>query len=91
MNPDAHDGGMLALGVQPGGARVATAGQDGRVLIWDAEAGEVVHKIDIGGGWVENVRGPQMDNSWRCPSLAVSVSLAPMGKRFGALMIIRAR
>ena len=68
-DPDAHDGGMLALDVQPGGARVATAGQDGRVLIWDAEAGEVVRKIDIGGGWVENV-------AWSSDGqlLAVSVS-----------------
>ena len=68
-DPDAHDGGMLALDVQPGGARLATAGQDGRVLIWDAETGEVVRRIDIGGGWVENV-------AWSSDGqlLAVSVS-----------------
>ena len=37
--PDVHDGGMLALDIQPGGERVAPAGQDGRVLIWAAEKG----------------------------------------------------
>ena len=51
-----HEGGLLALGDPPEAATTfATAGQDGRVLIWDAAEGQVSQAIDVGGGWVENV------------------------------------
>ena len=50
-----HDGGMLSMAIHPGGSLFATAGKDGRVLIWDAAEGQVIRTIDIGGGWVENV------------------------------------
>lgn len=69
MKSEAHAGGMLAMSVQPGGDRVATAGQDGRVLIWIAEDGEVSRTIELGDDWVENV-------AWSSDGqlLAVSVS-----------------
>ena len=51
----AHDGGVLAVAIHPGGGAFATAGQDGRVLIWDAGEGQVTRAIDVGSGWVENV------------------------------------
>ena len=53
--PEAHDGGVLAVSVHPGGAAFATAGQDGRVLIWNAAEGQVSQAIEVGGGWVEKL------------------------------------
>ena len=50
-----HDGGVLSVAIHPSGSVFATAGQDGRVLIWNAAEGQVSRAIDIGGGWVENV------------------------------------
>ena len=53
--PGVHDGGVLSMAVHPDGSAFATAGQDGRVLIWDAAEGEIVRTIDVGSAWVENV------------------------------------
>ena len=50
-----HEGGMLALAVHPDRLAFATAGQDGRVLVWSAAEGRVSTAIDVGSGWVENV------------------------------------
>ncbi len=50
-----HDGGVLAMAIHPSGSTFATAGQDGRVLIWSAAEGQVRRTIDVGNGWVENV------------------------------------
>ena len=49
-----HDGGVLALALHPGGTALATAGQDGQILIWSAAEGRISKTIDVGGGWVEN-------------------------------------
>ncbi len=54
-HPEIHEGGVLAMDVQPGGALLATAGQDGRVLIWNAQDGHLHQTIELGEGWVENV------------------------------------
>ena len=50
-----HDGGVLSVSIHPSGNVFATAGQDGRVLIWSAAEGQVIRAIDVGSGWVENV------------------------------------
>ena len=50
-----HDGGVLSMAIHPDGSAFATAGQDGRVLIWDAAEGQVSRAIDVGSDWVENV------------------------------------
>ena len=50
-----HDGGVLAAAVHPGGSVFATAGQDGRISIWDAAEGRVSRAIEVGSDWVENV------------------------------------
>ena len=50
-----HDGGVLSMAIHPSGSAFATAGQDGRVLIWSAAEGQVTQAIDVGSGWVENV------------------------------------
>lgn len=52
---EAHEGGVLALAMQPNRAAFATAGQDGRVLVWSAAEGRIIQTIDVGSGWVENV------------------------------------
>ena len=51
----AHDGGVLAMAMHPGGTAFTTAGQDGRLLSWDVAEGEIRQEIDVGCGWVENV------------------------------------
>ena len=51
----AHDGGLLAMAIHPAGTAFATAGQDGRVLIWGATDGRVKQAIDVDSSWVENV------------------------------------
>ena len=50
-----HDGGVLSVAIHPSGSTFATAGQDGRALIWSAAHGQVTQAIDVGSGWVENV------------------------------------
>ena len=50
-----HDGGVLSMAIHPNGSAFATAGQDGRVLIWDAADGRISHAIEVGSDWVENV------------------------------------
>ena len=50
-----HDGGVLSMAIHPSGSVFATAGQDGRILIWNAAEGQVSRAINVGSDWVENV------------------------------------
>ncbi|MBS01579.1 MAG: hypothetical protein CMQ24_02575 [Gammaproteobacteria bacterium] len=50
-----HDGGVMAMAVHPSEAIFATAGQDGRVLIWDVSMAEVQATIEVGRSWVEHL------------------------------------
>ena len=52
---EAHKGGLFAMSVHPSGAEIATAGQDGRVLLWGADDGQLRRAIDVGSSWVEHV------------------------------------
>jgi len=52
---ESHDGGLLDMAIHPSGTSFATAGQDGRVLVWGVAKGQVKQSIDVGKGWVENV------------------------------------
>jgi len=65
----AHEGGLLSLDIHPSGAKFATVGQDGRVLIWGVAEGKVRNITEVGKGWVENVAWSP-DGQW----LAVSCS-----------------
>ena len=67
--PGVHEGGVLSMAIHPDGTAFATAGQDGRALIWDAAEGQVNRTLDVGSGWVENVAWSP-DGQW----LAVSCS-----------------
>ncbi len=51
---DAHPGGLLAIAIHPGGAVFASAGQDGRVVLWSSD-GEIRQTIDVGEGWVDHL------------------------------------
>ena len=53
--PGVHDGGVLSVAIHPRGTAFATAGQDGRALIWSAAEGQAIRAIEVGSGWVENV------------------------------------
>ena len=55
INQSTHDGGLLALSIHPHGTSFATAGQDGRVLIWSAAKGELLHASEVGSSWVEHL------------------------------------
>ncbi len=52
---ESHDGGVLAMAIHPSGTSFATAGQDGRILVWGVAKGQVKQTIEVGKGWVENV------------------------------------
>ena len=70
--PGAHEGGMLAMAVHPSRTAFATAGQDGRVLIWSPTDGEVSRAIDVGSDWVENVAWSP-DGQWLAASCSRQV------------------
>ena len=50
-----HEGGMLAMAIHPQQPVFATAGQDGRILVWNAADGRVERRIQVGSDWVGNV------------------------------------
>ena len=50
-----HEGGLLAMSVHPAGTVFATAGQDGRVIIWNVQNGEIAARKEIGSDWVEHL------------------------------------
>ena len=52
---EAHEGGVLAMAIHPSGNAFATAGQDGRILVWGVAEGRVKQAIEAGSDWVENV------------------------------------
>ena len=62
-----HEGGVLAAAVHPDKPAFATAGQDGRVLIWDVAEGQVQQAIDVGSDWVENIAWSP-DGQWLAAS-----------------------
>ena len=68
----AHEGGVLAMAIHPTGTAFATAGQDGRVLIWNVAEGQAKKAIDVGTGWVENVAWSP-DGRWLAASCSRQV------------------
>ena len=72
-----HDGGVLAVAMHPSGTAFATAGQDGRALIWNAAEGQVSQTIDVGNGWVENV-------AWSPDGQRLSLSCSRQVRAYGA-------
>ncbi len=72
-----HEDGLLAMAIHPEGNCVATAGQDGRILIVNAEDGEVTRTIEFGSGWVENV-------AWSADGQLIAASVSRRVYVFGA-------
>ena len=67
-----HEDGVLAMAIHPNGTAFATAGQDGRVLIWGIAEGQVKQAIDVGSGWVEKVAWSP-DGQWLAASCSRQV------------------
>ena len=68
----AHEGGVLAMAVHPSGPTFATAGQDGRVLVWGVAEGQAQLAIEVGPGWVDNVAWSP-DGRWLAASCSRQV------------------
>ena len=68
----AHEGGVLAMAIHPSGTKCATAGQDGRVLVWGVAEGRAQQAIEVGPGWVENVAWSP-DGQWLAASCSRQV------------------
>lgn len=51
----AHDGPIMAMTRDPSGHALATAGQDGRVQVWDARTGARGLALAVSETWVEHV------------------------------------
>ena len=51
----AHDGGVLAATVHPEDPVFATAGQDGRIRMWNVTESEPMHAVNADGGWIEHL------------------------------------
>ena len=69
---EAHDGGVLAVAIHPSETAFATAGQDGRILVWDVAEGRVTQAIDGGSDWVEHVAWSP-DGQWLAASCSRQV------------------
>jgi WD40 repeat protein len=69
---ETHDGGLLAMSVHPSNRTLATAGQDGKVLVWDIAGGQVERTIDVGSGWVDNLAWSP-DGEWLAASCSRQV------------------
>ena len=69
-----HDGGLLALAIHPDGTSFATAGQDGRVVIWGVADGRQQQSVEVGTGWVEHIAWSQ-DGRWLAASCSRQVSV----------------
>ena len=52
---DLHQNGLLSLSIHAETDRIATSGQDGTVLIWDANDGKILHSLKLGASWVEHL------------------------------------
>ena len=64
-----HEGGLLAMAIHPNGTIFATAGQDGRVILWRVDGSQLSQALKVGNAWVEHVAW-SLDGRW----LAVACS-----------------
>ena len=44
------------MSIHPNGKTFATAGQDGRVCIWESKVGTSTKTLELGKGWVEHIK-----------------------------------
>ncbi len=55
-NDNIHQGGLLAMSINPDGDILATAGQDGCVRFWKSEKGKEIKNLELGKGWIEHLK-----------------------------------
>ena len=72
--PAGHRDGVLAISMRPNSKEFASAGQDGRLIIWDALDGKAKYIIDCENGWVENVAW-STDGQWLAASCSRQVRI----------------
>ena len=72
------------MAVHPENDLLITGGQDGQIVVWNIKDGQALRTIDLGRGWVENVR---WSPSSRYRSLVRWFSITQNGKKFGGLKI----
>lgn len=53
--PQTHEGQLLAMAIAPCKTKVATAGEAGRLRIFDAQSGRPLQSIEVAKGWVEHL------------------------------------
>ena len=78
---EAHEGGVLAMAIHPSGTAFATAGQDGRILVWGVAEGRVTQAIEAGSDWVENVAWSPDGRQWLACLLLPAGSHVWRGRR----------
>ena len=67
-----HGFGTMALAWHPNGTILASAGQDGKVRLWDVISGEQTGEMAGGTAWVEHVAWLPAANNRRAPLLAAA-------------------
>ena len=64
-----HGDGLLSLAMHPHQNIFATCGQDGKLLLWNAQNGQLNQEINLGRGWSDNVSWSR-DGKWLAVSIA---------------------
>ncbi|MCE7979553.1 MAG: WD40 repeat domain-containing protein [Caldilinea sp. CFX5] len=67
-----HGFGTMALAWHPNGSTLASAGQDGKVRLWDVVSGEQTGELAGGAAWVEHVAWLPAHDNRRAPLLAAA-------------------
>lgn len=65
-----HGFGTMALAWHPNGFILASAGQDGKVRLWDVISGEQTAELSGGAAWVEHIAWLPAQDTHRAPFLA---------------------
>ena len=50
-----HKKGLLSMAIHPHENVLVTGGQDGQILVWNVEEGQITKTIELGRGWVEHM------------------------------------
>ena len=50
-----HEGGLLSMAVHPGGATVASSGQNGEIVFWQISDGTLLGSKQISQNWIEHL------------------------------------